>query len=232
MEIVRPTPRSGHPDATRTSLKILLVEDDQPLAGGIASALESDGHVIKTLHDGESALEEIERTTFDLLILDIGLPGIDGFEVLRHVRADGARDAIEDRVHGLESGADDYLIKPFALLELSARVRALVRRHPTSHGARIVRGPLVLDQQSRRAYLNETPLELAAREWSVLEILMMKVDVVVSKAEIIQAVAGDKEELSPNAIEVYMSRLRTKVEPAGVRIRTVRGFGYMLEETP
>ena len=132
MEIVRSTSRSRHPDATRTSLKILLVEDDQPLAGGIASALESDGHVIKTLHDGKSALEEIERTTFDLLILDIGLPGIDGFEVLRHVRADGfglpvllltARDAIEARVHGLESGADDYLIKPCALLEVSARVR-------------------------------------------------------------------------------------------------------------
>jgi two-component system, OmpR family, response regulator len=240
MEMAHSIARPAPVHTTRPSLKILLVEDDRPLAGGIASALEGDGHVLTAVFDGTSAIDQIGRSTFDLMILDIELPGLNGYEVLRHVRATGvgfpvlfltARDAVEDRVLGLESGADDYMIKPFALLELLARVRALVRRHPTNHGSRLVRGPLVLDQQARRAYLNEVPLELAAREWSVLEILMKRIDTVVSKAEIIQAVTGDKEELSPNAIEVYMSRLRTKVEPAGIRIRTVRGFGYMLEET-
>lgn len=133
MEISRTPTRPGSPDAPRIGLKILLAEDDQPLSSGIVSALAADGHIVKALSDGKSAVDEIERATFGLLILDIGLPGLDGFEVLRHVREGGyglpvplltARDAVEDRVLGLEAGADDYMIKPFALLELSARVRA------------------------------------------------------------------------------------------------------------
>jgi len=168
---------------------------------------------------------------------------MDGFEVLRRLRAAReekgapvpvlvltARDAIDDRVRGLDLGADDYMVKPFAMPELTARVRALLRRSQAHAGPRVVHGPLTLDTVARRATLRGEPLELAAREWAVLEVLLAKVEKIVSKEAIIQAVAGWGDELSPNAIEVYVSRLRSKLEPAGVRIRTVRGFGYMLEE--
>jgi two-component system OmpR family response regulator len=180
---------------------------------------------------------------FDLVILDIGLPQMDGFEVLRRLRATAsdktgptpvlvltARDAVEDRVRGLDLGADDYMVKPFAMPELTARVRALLRRSQAHGGPRIAHGPLTLDTVARRAFLRNEPLELAAREWAVLEVLLAKVEKIVSKEAIIQAVAGWGDDLSPNAIEVYVSRLRSKLEPAGIKIRTVRGFGYMLEE--
>ena len=174
-----------------------------------------------------------------MVILDVGLPGIDGFEVLRRLRAAGdkmpvlvltARDALDDRIHGLDLGADDYMAKPFAMPELAARVRALVRRSQAQVGPKIVHGPLVLDTLARRAQLSGAPLDLAAREWAVLEVLLARVEKIVSKEAIIQAVANWGEELTPNAIEVYVSRLRAKLDPAGVKIRTVRGFGYMLEE--
>jgi len=224
---------------TRKPVRILIVEDDRSLAEGIASALQADGHAVDILARGELALAAVEREAFDLVILDIGLPGIDGYEVVRRLRGGGfsmpvlmltARDALEDRVYGLEIGADDYMVKPFAVLELSARVRALVRRGQSVRGPRIVHGPLVLDQQARRAYLGDATLDLAGREWAVLEVLILRVGKVVSKDAIIQSVAGWDEELSPNAIEVYVSRIRSKLEPSGIRIRTVRGFGYMLEE--
>jgi two-component system OmpR family response regulator len=141
-----------------------------------------------------------------------------------------ARDALDDRVRGLDLGADDYMAKPFAMPELAARVRALVRRSQAQTGPKIVHGPLVLDTLARRAYLNGEPLDLAAREWAVLEVLLARIEKIVSKESIIQAVASWGEDLTPNAIEVYVSRLRAKLEPAGVRIRTVRGFGYMLED--
>jgi two-component system OmpR family response regulator len=141
-----------------------------------------------------------------------------------------ARDQIEDRVHGLELGADDYMVKPFAMPELVARVRALLRRAQARTGPKISHGPLTLDTASRRAYLGGLPLDLAGREWAVLEVLLARVERIASKESIIQSVASWGEELSPNAIEVYVSRLRAKLEPAGIRIRTVRGFGYMLEE--
>jgi len=141
-----------------------------------------------------------------------------------------ARDTVDDRVHGLDLGADDYMAKPFAMPELAARVRALIRRSQAQTGPRVVHGPLMLDTVARRAFLRGAPLDLAAREWAVLEVLLARVERIVSKESIIQAVASWGDELSPNAIEVYVSRLRGKLEPAGIRIRTVRGFGYMLEE--
>ncbi len=188
---------------------------------------------------GEQAVLGARQERFDMIILDIGLPGIDGFEVLRRLRAAGdrtpvliltARDALDDRIHGLDLGADDYLAKPFAMPELAARVRALVRRSQAQTGPKIVHGPLVMDTLARRATLGGQPLDLAAREWAVLEVLLARVEKIVSKDSIIQAVASWGEELTPNAIEVYVSRLRAKLEPSGVKIRTVRGFGYMLEE--
>jgi two-component system OmpR family response regulator len=220
-------------------VRILIVEDDAVLASGIARILEGEGHAVDVMARGEQALLAAGQERFDVVILDVGLPGIDGFEVLRRLRAAGvrtpvlvltARDALDDRVHGLDLGADDYLAKPFAMPELTARVRALVRRSQAQTGPKIVHGPLVLDTLARRAQLNGEPLDLAAREWAVLEVLLARVEKIVSKDSIIQAVASWGEELTPNAIEVYVSRLRAKLEAAGVRIRTVRGFGYMLEE--
>jgi two-component system OmpR family response regulator len=222
-----------------TGVRILIVEDDATLASGIARILEGEGHAVDVVGRGEQAVFGARQERFDMMILDVGLPGIDGFEVLRRLRAAGqkipvlvltARDALDDRIRGLDLGADDYMAKPFAMPELAARVRALVRRSQAQTGPKIVHGPLVLDTLARRAMLGGEPLDLAAREWAVLEVLLARIEKIVSKESIIQAVASWGEELTPNAIEVYVSRLRAKLEPAGVRIRTVRGFGYMLED--
>jgi len=224
-------------------MRLLIVEDDAPLASGLRRILEAEGHAVDVTGRGEDAVSAAASERFDLVILDVGLPQMDGFEVLRRFRAAAsgrsapmqvlvltARDAVDDRVHGLDLGADDYMVKPFAMPELTARVRALLRRSQAHGGPRIVHGPLQLDTIARRAFLKNEPLELAAREWAVLEVLLAKVEKIVSKEAIIQSVAGWGDDLSPNAIEVYVSRLRSKLEPAGIRIRTVRGFGYMLEE--
>ena len=222
-------------------MRLLIVEDDAPLASGLRRILEAEGHAVDVTERGEDAMLAASHERFDLVILDVGLPQMDGFEVLRRLRAGGksgpmpvlvltARDAVDDRVRGLDLGADDYMIKPFAIPELTARVRALLRRSQAHGGPRIVHGPLALDTVARRAFLRGEPLELAAREWAVLEVLLAKVEKIVSKEAIIQAVSGWGDDLSPNAIEVYVSRLRAKLEPAGIKIRTVRGFGYMLEE--
>jgi two-component system OmpR family response regulator len=220
-------------------LRLMIVEDDTSLATGLMRALSNEGYDVTAATSGEESLERLRGESFDLLVLDIGLPGIDGFEVLRRLRAGGyalpvliltARDAVDDRVRGLDLGADDYMPKPFALPELAARVRALGRRGRGPVGPRVVHGPLVLDTAARRAWLNGEPLEMAAREWSVLQVLLERVERTVSKEAIIEAVAGLSDDLSLNAIEVYVSRLRAKLEPAGIRIRTVRGFGYMLLE--
>jgi two-component system OmpR family response regulator len=220
-------------------MRILIVEDDAALARGVARILESEGYAVDVVARGEDAVSAAAQERFDLVILDVGLPGMDGFEVLRRLRAKSerapvllltARDAVDDRVHGLDLGADDYVAKPFAMTELTARVRALIRRSQAQAGPRVVHGPLLLDTVARRAFLNGEPLELSGREWAVLEVLLARVERVVSKDAIIQAVASWGDELSLNAIEVYVSRLRAKLEPAGISIRTVRGFGYMLEQ--
>jgi two-component system OmpR family response regulator len=222
-------------------MRVLLAEDDRMLADAVARALRQSAHSVEVAYGGREADDALASGEFDLVILDVNLPGMDGFEVLRRLRAARsdapvpvlvltARDAVDDRVRGLDLGADDYMVKPFAMPELTARVRALLRRSQAHHGPRMVHGPLTLDTAARRAFLKNEPLELAAREWAVLEVLLARVEKIVSKEAIIQSVAGWGDDLSPNAIEVYVSRLRAKLEPAGVRIRTVRGFGYMLEE--
>src|SRR4030095_8124521 len=202
---------AGTDDTPDSSMRLLIVEDDAPLASGLARILEAEGHAVDVTERGEDAVLAASQEHFDLVILDIGLPRMDGYEELRRL-----------------SAADKA--KPFAMPERTARVRALLRRSQAHGGPRIVHGPLALDTVARRAFLKNDPLELAAREWAVLEVLLAKVEKIVSKEAIIQAVAGWGDDLSPNAIEVYVSRLRAKLEPAGIRIRTVRGFGYMLEE--
>ena len=219
-------------------MHILLVEDDPALADSTARALRSQGWVVDVTARGEPVPLSVRQDPYDLVILDIGLPGIDGFETLRRVRAQGsatpvlmltARDAVEDRVRGLDAGADDYLVKPFALTELLARARVLHRRAQARIDATLTLGRLKMDLDARRAFVDAQPLELSAREWSVLEYLLGRAGKVVAKEQILQAVAGWDEAISENAIEVYVSRLRAKLDAAGVRIRTVRGFGYLLE---
>jgi two-component system OmpR family response regulator len=219
-------------------MHILLVEDDPALADSTARALRSQGWVVDVTARGEPVPLSVRQDPYDLVILAIGLPGIDGFETLRRVRAQGsatpvlmltARDAVEDRVRGLDAGADDYLVKPFALTELLARARVLHRRAQARIDATLTLGRLKMDLDAKRAFVDAQPLELSAREWSVLEYLLGRAGKVVAKEQILQAVAGWDEAISENAIEVYVSRLRAKLDAAGVRIRTVRGFGYLLE---
>ncbi len=219
-------------------MRLLLVEDDPALANSTKRALESQGWAVDWTTRGEPVPQSLRQDPYDLVILDIGLAGIDGFETLRRVRAQGsstpvliltARDAVEDRVRGLEGGADDYLVKPFALAELVARVRVLTRRVQARSGDALGLGSLRMDLAARRVFIGERPLEVSAREWSVLEFLLSRVGKVVAKEQILQSIANWDESLSENAIEVYVSRLRAKIEPAGLRIRTVRGFGYLLE---
>lgn len=236
---VSPNGKAVPPTGEPVQARLLIVEDDGSLAAGLARALGLEGFLVEHFDAGEAALARVAEVAFDLVLLDIGLPGIDGYEVLRRMRLGGhempvlvltARDAVGDRVRGLDLGADDYMTKPFALPELAARVRALIRRGQAGRAPRTTHGPLEVDRAGRRAYLAGAPLELAAREWAVLQILLEKVEKVVSKEAFIESLTNWEADLSANAIEVYISRLRTKLEPAGVRIRTVRGFGYMLEE--
>jgi DNA-binding response OmpR family regulator len=219
-------------------MRVLVVEDDPTIAGAVTEALRLAGHEVDHTERGGPVVRSVEKDHYDVAVLDLGLPDMDGLVVLRELRAMKlpipvlvitARDAIEDRVRGLEEGADDYMIKPFALPELLARVNALHRRWLSTRGDRLVNGSLILELASRRATLSGENLELPTREWQVLECLIRRVEKVVSKEEINTALSQDGEALSDNAVEVYVSRLRAKLEHSGIEIRTVRGFGYMLE---
>ncbi|MCC6072112.1 response regulator transcription factor [Massilia sp. GCM10020059] len=218
-------------------MHVLLVEDDSVLADGLSRILQGHGMLVEVVGDGLQADQALQRGQFAVAVLDIGLPGIDGFEVVRRLRARGsatpvllltARDAVEDRVRGLETGADDYLVKPFATAELVARIRALARRN-TPAPTVLALGQLSLDTSARRARIGERPLELSVREWAVLEYLLQHASRVVSKQQIIDAILPWGDDLTLNAVEVYVSRLRLKLLDAGIAIRTIRGFGYMLE---
>ncbi|HJW55064.1 MAG TPA: response regulator transcription factor [Burkholderiaceae bacterium] len=220
-------------------MHVLLVEDDAVLADGIRRVLQGNGMVVDVVHTGTEADSALQHAQIAVAVVDIGIPGIDGFEVVRRLRQRGsnipvllltARDAIQDRVHGLELGADDYLVKPFATPELVARLKALVRRS-NPRPAELELGGLALDPFSKRASVNGQPIELSAREWAVLEYLMQQATRVVSKQQIIDAILPWGEEMTLNAVEVYVSRIRLKIADAGVAIRTIRGFGYMLDKT-
>jgi DNA-binding response OmpR family regulator len=218
-------------------MHVLLVEDDAVLADGLTRVLQGNGMLVALAGDGLVADQLLQKSTVAVVVLDIGLPGIDGFEVVRRLRARGstlpvllltARDAVEDRVRGLELGADDYLVKPFATAELVARVRALARRNAPKP-ALLSLGQLTLDTEARRARIGERVLELSVREWAVLEYLLQQLGRVVSKQQIIDAILPWGDDLTLNAVEVYVSRLRIKLLDAGIAIRTIRGFGYLLE---
>ncbi len=220
------------------SFSILLVEDDAPLAESIAGVFKAQGWHVDVSPRGEPVPRSVRQDDYDLLILDIGLPGIDGLETLRQVRGQGsvlpvlmltARDGLDDRVHGLDVGADDYMVKPFAPKELLARVRALTRRHENLRAGVLTLGALRFDSAARRAWIGEQPCHLSARESVLLPYLMQNAGLVVTREQLVGFVPGWSGATSSNAMELLMSRLRAKIEPAGLRLRMIRGLGYLLE---
>lgn len=219
-------------------MRILIVEDDAVLARGLTASLRLSGFAIDHEADGADAAAIAIAEPYALVILDLGLPGLSGFEVLRQIRVRGcdvpvliltARDAVADRVKGLDLGADDYLQKPFEPAELEARVRALVRRGMGPRNPVIACGALTLDRSSGAVHLAGRPITLRRRELAVLEGLMTRAGKVVPKEKLSAEVFGFDEPVAPNAIELYIARLRKKLEPDGPQIRTVRGLGYMIE---
>ena len=220
-------------------MRILVAEDDAILADGVTRTLRQSGYAVDWVKNGTEADSALDTDDFDLLILDIGLPKKSGLDVLKRLRARDSRlpvliltalDGVNDRVRGLDAGADDYLAKPFELAELEARVRALTRRGMAGSPTLLRHGPLTYDQVGRVARLNGEALELSAREISLLEIFLQRAGRLVSKDQLVSHLCEWGEEVSPNAIEVYVHRLRKKLEPGGVRIVTVRGLGYSLEK--
>ena len=221
-------------------MRILVAEDDAILADGVTRTLRQSGYAVDWVKNGVEADTALDTDDFDLLILDIGLPKKSGLDVLKRLRARDSRvpvliltalDGVNDRVRGLDAGADDYLAKPFELDELEARVRALTRRGMAGGPTLLRHGSLTYDQVGRIARLNGEPLELSAREVSLLEIFLSRAGRLVSKDQLVSHLCEWGEEVSPNAIEVYVHRLRKKLEPGGVRIVTVRGLGYSLEKS-
>jgi two-component system, OmpR family, response regulator len=218
-------------------VRALVVEDDALLAEGLTSVLSRAGHVVVRATTGKHADLLLASEEFEVVVLDVGLPDIDGFEVLRRLRQRQsttnvlvltARDAVEDRVRGLDLGADDYLTKPFSVKEFEARVRALLRRGITRATPWSVAG-MIVDVAAKRVRIGERAIDLTPREWALLELFLTHPGRVLSKDQIADSIYTFDDQLSTNAIEVHVSRLRTKIEPAGNRLRTVRGFGYLWE---
>jgi len=219
-------------------MRILLVEDDRALSLGIQHALEREGWRVDVLADGEQALGEGLAGHHDLAVLDLGLPRRDGLSVLRHWRAQGARmpvllltarDELVDRVQGLDAGADDYLVKPFDLPELLARLRALKRRAAGRIGETLSLGELELDLSERELRFRGERVALSPRELALTELLMQRAGRVVSKDSIVARLSSWEADFSENSVEVYVHRLRKRFAELGAVIKTVRGFGYVLE---
>ncbi|MBI2306891.1 MAG: response regulator [Rhodocyclales bacterium] len=220
-------------------MRVLLVEDDELLADGVARTLRYAGYVVEWAADGRRADAWLAERTYDVVILDLGLPGLDGAEVLKRLRGRkqdtpvlvvSAREMLDERIRLLDLGADDYLVKPVAVTELEARLRALTRRGHGKSDPILRLGNLDLDTTARRAWIGDRALDLTAREWSALEFLALRANRIVSKDLVMQSLYNWDEDITPNAVEKIISRLRGKLEPAGVNIRTVRGMGYYLEK--
>jgi len=223
-------------------MRILIAEDDQVLADGLLRSLRHAGAAVDHVVSGTEADAALTMNNeFDLLILDLGLPKMHGLEVLKRLRARGqtlpvliltAADSVEERVQGLDYGADDYMAKPFALSELEARVRALTRRGMGAATSTVKHGPLEYDQAGRVASIEGKLVDLSARELGLLEVLLQRSGRLVSKEQLVERLCEWGEEVSNNAIEVYIHRLRKKIEKGPIRIATVRGLGYCLEKIP
>lgn len=223
-------------------MRILLVEDDAELGGAVSASLKREHYALDWVTDGVAAAAALSTSEYDLMILDLGLPKLSGLNVLKQLRGRGesqralpvlvttAMDAVNDRVEGLDAGADDYLVKPFALDELHARVRALIRRRNAASSSIIEHGNLSFDLTSRQAAAAGVPLELSVREAGILEVLLLRAGRAVTKEQLLEKLCAWDSDISLNAIEVYVHRLRKKLEPAGVQVRTFRGLGYCIDK--
>jgi two-component system OmpR family response regulator len=220
-------------------MRLLVVEDEPKLGALIARALRAEGHAVDLSETGEDALWRAGSVAYDAIVLDIGLPGIDGYETCRRLRTDGvwapvlmltARDAIEDRVEGLDVGADDYLVKPFSFAELTARLRALVRRGARERPTVLEVGELRLDPARRQAWRGDHPLALSTKEYALLEAFMRRPGEVLSRFALIERVWDESYEQRSNIVDAYVRLLRDKIDrPFGTdSIETVRGVGYRL----
>jgi two-component system OmpR family response regulator len=219
-------------------MRILVVEDDTVLADALTHTLRDLGYAVDCLMTGSEADRALADEQYDLVVLDIELPVLDGLEVLRRMRRRKAkvpvlmltaRDSVHDRIHGLDIGADDYLTKPFEIGELVARIRALMRRAQGIVDSEITVGRLALDVKGRRAFVDGAPLALSARELAVLEVLAVRAGRVVSKDAVMRSLYQWDEDVGTNAIEIYVHRIRKKLQDSGVTIRTIRGLGYLME---
>src|SRR6266699_5066958 len=219
-------------------MRILIVEDEVPVARKIASALTEAGHDPKAIHDGETALAEVRKTPFDLIVLDIILPGMDGFDVLRHLRSQHmasrvlmltARGEMKERVTGLQLGADDYLPKPFAMRELVARVNALGRRYPEEPVLNLRVGDLTLDIANHDVHRGAKRIELSPRELMLLKVLMREPARVFTRTELCERVWEHPHEYDTKLVEVFIGRLRRKISDPPL-IHTVRHVGYTIRE--
>jgi two-component system, OmpR family, response regulator len=221
-------------------MRLLIVEDDLILADGLKNSLIQSDYAVDLVNNGAEADGVLMYQNFDLVLLDLGLPKLSGFEVLRRLRARAskipvliltANDNVQDRVKGLDLGADDYLAKPFDLAELEARIRALIRRGQASSSALLQLGLLTLDTVNRACFYNAHNLQFSSRELAVLEILMLKIGHVVNKTQMLEKLCSFDEDISDNALEVYLHRIRKKLDQTPIVIRTIRGLGYLLEST-
>jgi two-component system OmpR family response regulator len=225
-------------------MRVLVIEDDRSVSRFLVQGLSEEGHEVDLVEDGEAGERRLLSDEYDVAVLDVLLPGRDGFEVCRRARKAGAgvpilmltaRDAVRDRVHGLQQGADDYLTKPFAFDELLARLAALVRRGPSrSPSSRLVHGPIEVDTESHAASLDGKPIRLSATEYRLLEYLVRRAGSIVSRDQLAEHVWGGDYDPFSNVADVYISYLRRKLERRGKPplIHTVRGLGYMLKDAP
>jgi DNA-binding response OmpR family regulator len=222
-------------------MKILLVEDDPRLSRSLARLLEQDRHNVEVAADGETGIDiALGENGIDVVILDIGLPDISGLEVARRIREERrelailmltARDTVDDRVTGLDSGADDYVVKPFSYDELAARLRALARRTESvvrRPEPRLTAGPISLDETSRTVTVNDRPVDLSPREFSLLESLLRHTGQALTRDQLLDQAWPFGVAVTPNAVDAYVHYLRSKLGPEGDRIETVRGVGYRL----
>ena len=218
--------------------RVLVVEDDEEIAQVLQRSLRMEGYEVRTSADGEAALFDADTFSPDVVVLDLGLPKLDGIEVARHLRADGdvpilmltARDALDARVEGLDAGADDYLVKPFERQELLARMRALLRRRPPRGSASLTVGDLSLNPDTHEVRRGERAVELTQREFELLEYLMRNERIVVPRQRLLEEVWGYDPFATTNTIEVFVSNLRRKLEAGGEPrlLHTIRGAGYVL----
>jgi two-component system, OmpR family, response regulator MprA len=220
------------------SPRVLVVEDDEDIAQALQRSLRLEGYEVRTSFDGEHALDDARSFVPDVVLLDLGLPGLDGIDVAKRLRADGdvpilmltARDALESRVEGLDAGADDYLVKPFERQELLARMRALLRRRPPRGSASLVVGDLELNPDTHEVRREDRDVELTQREFELLEYLMRNERIVISRQRLLDEVWGYDPFSTTNTIEVFVSNLRRKLESGGEPrlLHTIRGAGYVL----